>query len=192
MTRTNESGMPAEKQRQDKKIVCPTVCPVKHSQTVWCVTFHRAVWNSPHHLWPAEIDGKGKDEEWTAPELEKHNDFLWPVSQKLSLLYALKDLMFCAGILPIYWLNQYCVWVKEISHQDCIHHGLINTNNTSPTVFPERWNWTQTKKKVIMSKVYVSCRPGEKEIILLDRFLKNLFFPHTALYVKSFFPPPMT
>lgn len=27
--------------------------------------------------------------------------------------------------LPVRCLNQYCMWEKEISHQDCIHHGLI-------------------------------------------------------------------
>lgn len=111
--------------------------------------------------------------EWTASELKKHNDLLCSLSleyiKKLYLLYALKDLMFSEGILPVYWHNQYHMWVKEISHQDCIHNGLIIQ---SSTVVPKGWNWPQES---LVSTVFVSCRSAYKKKILLDRFWKFFY-----------------
>lgn len=63
------------------------------------------------------------------------------------------------------------------------------TNNTSPTVVPKRWNWTQEN---LVSTVFVSCRPAYKKKILLDRFFKNLFFPHLQRSMLEFFSYDVT
>lgn len=132
-------------------------------QTVWCVPFHRVAQNSPDHLWPAEIEGKGINEE---SELLLSRNMMtfcalslsW-MNQKLYLPNAIKDLMFCAGISPIYWFNQYWMWVKEISHQDCIHHRLIIWTIHLPQLSPR--GGIEHRNSVYST--FFSCRPAYKE-----------------------------
>lgn len=120
-------GKPENKQslNEDTKFVW------LNSSKIVVFALHQTVQNSPDQLWPEEIEEK-------EPETRRLQQ-LWPLSLqctyciRFTALQALKVLMFCARILPIYWLNQYWMRVKEVSHQSCTHYGLIIRTQMSPS-----------------------------------------------------------
>ncbi len=151
-------------------------------------TFHRAVQNSPDHLWPAEIEGEGENEE-------------------SELLLSLRNAMTCCAVslectksFTYFMPRRIKCYVQEfypytdLINTICEALGLHSpwtyyTNNTSPTVVPKRLNWTQEN---LVSTVFVSCRPAYKKEILLDRLFKNLFFPHLQCSMLEFFSYDVT
>ena len=92
------------------------------------------------------------------------------------------------GFLPIRCLNQYCMWEREISHQDCIHHGLIIRATYLPPLSREME--LNTRKPGVQYLFHIDFPTWKKKKpFWVDFFKFSLFFFSTSTVqnVRVFF-----
>lgn len=91
--------------------------------------------------------------------------------------------MFCAWILSIYLLNQYCMWEQEISHHDCcLNVGLLDEQYISSSCAREM----DLRIQYLFHATHVQAKKRKTPTFFCS--YENLFFPsfYAVQHIKVF------